>query len=270
MTWEKAFKMLTRSRPSPSPRPWSKPPRAGLALLLAAAFLFLSGCASTQVRTVKNDAGKPLALSGTVVLIEPDIELSELGAGGMAEPRQEWTNTARLLYPQAAREVLARQGIGMVGDYSLPADIGPDDRRRQLYLLSQAVSMSILQYSRSTGTGPLRNKHGRFDWSLGPGVAALREATGADYGLFTYIRDSYASGGRTAMRVAGLLLLGGDIGGGMQIGVASLVDLRTGQVVWHNLLIDQTGDLRNLAGARETTEDLLKGVRSSAAPEPTR
>ena len=257
--------MLARSRPSPSPRPSSKPPRAGLALLLAAAFLFLSGCASTQVRTAKDAAGKPLALDGTVVLIEPDIELSELGAGGMAEPRKEWTSTARLLYPQAAREVLARQGIGMVADYPLPAALGPDDRRRQLHLLSQAVSMSILRFSRA-GPGSLRNKRGTFDWTLGPGVQMFREATGADYGLFTYIRDSYASGGRTAMRIAGLLLLGGDIGGGTQVGIASLVDLRTGQVVWHNLLVDQTGDLRNLAGARETADDLLRGVRGTAPP----
>jgi hypothetical protein len=68
------------------------------------------------------------------------------------------------------------------------------------------------------------------------------------------------------MRIAGLLLLGGDIGGGMQVGVASLVDLRTGQVVWHNLLVDQTGDLRNPAGARETADDLLKGVRGAVPP----
>ena len=44
----------------------------------------------------------------------------------------------------------------------------------------------------------LRNKRGSFDWTLGPGVQVFREATGADYGLFTYVRDSYASGGRTA------------------------------------------------------------------------
>jgi len=232
-----------------------------VALLLA--FVLLAGCSSTQVRTAKDAAGKPVALSGTVVLIEPDIELSELGAGGMAEPRKEWSNTARLLYPQAARETLAAQGIGMAPDFVLPADTGPDNRLRQLTLLSQAVSMSILQYSRSSGQGPLRNKHGKFDWSLGPGAEELRKATGADYGLFTYIRDSYASGGRQAMRIAGLLLLGGDIGGGVQIGLASLVDLRSGQVVWHNLLLDQTGDLRNLEGARETAGDLLKGVRGT-------
>ncbi|MEO6154831.1 MAG: hypothetical protein ABIP16_03770 [Thermomonas sp.] len=236
-------------------------------MLLLTALALLGGCASTRVRTATDATGRPLAVSGSVALIEPDIELSELGAGGMAEPRQNWTTTARLLYPQAAREVLARQGIGMAPDYMLPADAGPDDPRRQMTLLSQAVSMSILQFSRGYGPGTLRNKHGKFDWSLGPGVSALRAATGADYGLFTYIRDSYASGGRNAMRIIGLVALGGDIGGGTQIGVASLVDLRTGRVVWHNLLIDQTGDLRNLQGARGTAADLLKGIRGPA-PQP--
>ena len=31
-----------------------------------------------------------------------------------------------------------------------------------------------------------------------------------------------------------------DIGGGVQVGVASVVDLRTGQVVWHNLMVKQS------------------------------
>lgn len=265
-----SLRMLTH-RPTATAllRPSSKALRVACAVFLLAALALLQGCASTSVRTARDGAGKPLALSGSVVLIEPDIELSELGAGGMAEPRKEWTNTARLLYPQAAREVLAAQGIGMRPDFILPADAGPDNRMRQLTLLSQAVSMSILQYGRGVGPGTLRNKHGKFDWSLGPGVEELRRATGADYGLFTYIRDSYASGGRTAMRIVGMVLLGGDIGGGMQVGVASLVDLRTGQVVWHNLLVDQTGDLRNLQGARETAGDLLKGVRGQQ-PVPAR
>ena len=265
-----SLKMLAQPLHSTAPADTRRPrPRLLAALALLLVFAGLAGCSSTQVRTARDAAGQPLALAGTVVLIEPDIELSELGAGGMAEPRKEWTNAARLLYPQAARERLAAQGIGMAPDFVLPADAGPDNRLRQLTLLSQAVSMSILQYSRSSGQGPLRNKHGRFDWSLGPGVADLRAATGADYGLFTYIRDSYTSGGRAAMRIVGFLLLGGDIGGGTQVGLAALVDLRTGQVVWHNLLVDQTGDLRNLQGARETAGDLLKGVRG-AQPKPAK
>ncbi|MGY0503690.1 hypothetical protein [Luteimonas sp. e5] len=217
----------------------------------------LSACTSTQVRTARSDAGTPLRLSGSVVMISPDIELYEVGAGGTQEPRRAWSEEARRLYPQAARTLLERQGVQLREDFMIPADAGPESRLRQLELLNQAVSSSIVRYS---GRGSaLRNKHGRFEWSLGPGVADLRAATGADYALFTYMRDSYTSSGRAAMRFIGFLLLGGDIGGGMQVGLASLVDLRTGQVVWHNLLVDQTGDLRTMAGAEETAGDLLKG-----------
>lgn len=245
-----------RCRPSPAPAPW---PRL---LLLVFASLLLGACTSTQVRTVKDDSGRPVSLSGSVVVVEPDIELYEVLAGGAQEPRKTWTDTARRLYPQMTREILTARGLAVAPDFALPPADSNDDRLRQLYLLNQAVSISILQYARAS-TNPdagLRNKHGRFDWTLGPGVSAMREATGADYALFTYIRDSYTSGGRVAMRVIGFLLLGGDIGGGYQVGVASLVDLRTGQVVWHNLLFDQAGDLRDPAGARETADDLLRGL----------
>ena len=230
--------------------------QAGLALLLLA-FLLLAGCSSTQVRRVENAQGKPIALQGSVVMITPDIELSEVGAGGVAEPRKAWTEAARQLYPKAARQRLTGQGIVLRPDFIIPLDTPPERRVRQLELLNQAVSLSILQYGGRNSS--LRNKHGKFDWSLGPGVVELQQITGADYALFTYLRDSYSSGGRVAMRVLGAVLLGGDIGGGMQVGLASLVDLRTGQVVWHNLLLDQTGDLRTPAGADETAGDLLKG-----------
>lgn len=256
--------MLAQRTPSSIPGRTLRLLRAAFLLL---ALALLSACASTQVRTVKDAAGKPLAIDGSIVLVEPDIELYSLGAGGVTEPRKEWTEAARRLYPEAARQVLAMQGLPMRPDFRMPAEAGADSRLRQIYLLNQAVSMSILQHSRA-GPGSLRNKHGQFDWSLGPGVSVLREATGADYGLFTYIRDSYSTGARTAMRIIGLVALGGDIGGGMQLGLASLVDLRTGQVVWHNLLVDQTGDLRDAAGANETAGDLLRGIRGRNPPPP--
>ena len=258
--------MLTQRPTRPRPLAWRPAWRAaalpGRLLAALALCLLLNACASSQIRTARDDDGEPLRVGGSVVLVEPDIELYEVLAGGGQEPRQAWTESARKLYPEAVREILQRRGVAMAPDFAIPAADGHDDRLRQLYLLNQAVSISILQYSsRSTSTtAGLRNKHGRFDWTLGPGVSALREATGADYALFTYIRDSYTSGGRAAMRVIGFLLLGGDIGGGYQIGLASLVDLRTGQVVWHSLLVDQAGDLRDAPGARETAEDLLKGL----------
>ena len=104
-----------------------------------------------------------------------------------------------------------------------------------------------------------------MDWTLGPGVSELRAATGADYALFTYVRDSYASGGRTALRVFAMIAgaaVGSyiDIGGGLQAGVATLVDLRTGQVVWFNLMAKGSGDLRDEKGATTTAATLLRNM----------
>jgi hypothetical protein len=89
-------------------------------------------------------------------------------------------------------------------------------------------------------------------------VRPLREATGADYALFTWIRDSYASGQRKATMLA-LALLGAISVGGEQVGYASLVDLRSGRVVWFKRLDRMSGDLREPATAKETVETLLKG-----------
>ena len=236
---------------------WLQSSRIAVFLPILLVLIALAGCTTTQVRTLSSPEGVIPALDGSVVMIAPDIEVSEVIAGGVSEPRKAWTEAARRHYPEAARQRLASQGVVLRPDFVIPIDTAPEQRLRQLELLSQAVSISILQYSGPNGH--LRNKHGRFDWTLGPGVAELRQATGADYALFTYLRDGYSSGGRVAMRVIGFLLLGGDIGGGLQVGVASLVDLRSGQVVWHNLLVDQTGDLRTPEGARETAGDLLKG-----------
>jgi hypothetical protein len=125
--------------------------------------------------------------------------------------------------------------------------------------LNEAVSISVLAYT-SPGNQLATKRGKRLDWTLGPGVEELRKLTGADYALFTYMRDSYTSSGRAALRVATLLLLGGDIGGGRQVGVTTLVDLRTGQVVWFNFIAKQSGDLRDEAGAAQTADRMLRGL----------
>ena len=46
--------------------------------------------------------------------------------------------------------------------------------------------------------------------------------------------------------------------GGFQIGFASLVDLKTGEIVWFNRLIRGAGDLREAEKAEGTMKLLLK------------
>ena len=105
----------------------------------------------------------------------------------------------------------------------------------------------------------LPTKQQRLDWSLGSeSVQALRERTGADYALFTWIRDSYASTERK-LAILAMALMGSFMLGGEQVGYASLVDLRTGRIVWFNELSRMSGDLREPQAAAETVEALLKG-----------
>lgn len=238
-------------------------PRPFVALLLLLLAICPAALAYNQDRVATDEAGNPVRIAGTVVIIEPDIELSLVTAGGLLEPRREWSDTARRLYPEAVNRLLEAKGSPTRPAFDLPDELPAESRLGQLVRLNEAVATSIAIYTRSGSH--LATKGRRLDWTLGEGVAELREATGADYALFTYVRDSYTSGGRATLRV--LALLAGaavgqvvDIGGGQQVGVATLVDLRTGQVVWFNLMANQTGDLRDAEGAERTAKQMLTGL----------
>ena len=49
----------------------------------------------------------------------------------------------------------------------------------------------------------------------------------------------------------------GGFGDGVQVGYASLVDLRTGQVLWFNQMFRAKGDLRDASSAASSIDALL-------------
>jgi hypothetical protein len=114
------------------------------------------------------------------------------------------------------------------------------------------VSVIVHQYLGA----PLPSKDGKFDWSLGPAVESIARSHEADYALFLFVRDSYATGGRVALIVIGAAL-GAFVPGGAQVGFASVVDLRTGDIVWFSRLERPHGDLRTPDAAAETVKALV-------------
>lgn len=197
--------------------------------------------------------------SGTrIVLVPPDTELFSLSAGGMQEPRADWTETAR---KHLRRYLMDTARLGSVQEL----DERGLDEFAELNALHGAVAQSVFIHHMMGGVNALPTKAGLLDWSLGDSVAPLRERTGADYALFTWVRDSYASPERKATMVV-MAMLGVGLVGGMQIGYASLVDLRTGRVVWFNHLARGTGDLREEQPAKETVDLLLTGFPAHAKP----
>jgi len=227
-----------------------------LALILVG--LALAACRSDPYATIESLVGRE---AGPRVLLMPiDLELSEVAAGGLVEPKAAWTDTARTLMTAALAELLAERRATLV-PYSAPADDpGRAALHDQLIKLHDTVGEAILVHHYEPSFR-LPGKGERLDWSLGPPVALLHHEFDADYALSIFFRDSYKSAGRTAaMAVAApLSFLGVGLSGGAQVGVASLVDLRTGAVVWFNRLIRNQGELRSADGARESVATLLEG-----------
>lgn len=189
--------------------------------------------------------------TGSKVLIVPlDIELFELGAGGVLEPNAEWTAQANQNLAKAFRE----KPFPNTEFVATPDSLRPE--LEELSRLHGAVGSAIVLHH-STPAFELPTKKGKLDWSLGESFANLKEKTGARYALFGFVRDSYASGGRVAAIVVGALL-GVGISGGIQTGYASLVDLETGQIVWFNRLLRGYGDLRSYENAKESLNAMLK------------
>jgi hypothetical protein len=187
-----------------------------------------------------------------LVIVPADMELYSISAGGVVEPRADWTEAAQKNLDAALDDQAKLLGTGFTR-----LDRAQADEFYDIIALQQAVASAIAMHHHG---GPLQlaNKGDRLDWSLGDAVRPLKERTGADYALFTWVRDSYASNERKLAMLA-LALIGAISVGGEQNGRASLVDLNTGRVVWFNEISRMRGDLREPGAARETAEALLKG-----------
>lgn len=187
-----------------------------------------------------------------IVMIEPDVQLMELDAGGILEPRADWTKAALNFIDKDLRAHFAKSGAELVNaDRPTPRDI-------QLGKLHTVVARAILTHIYDS-RARLRNKASPHDWTLGPGTNEMRDRYGADYALFIFVRDSYATANRQWVEVLGNLA-GARLDTATQEGFASLVDLRTGNIVWFNRLISAYGDLRTEEPAQRTVDALIKGM----------
>jgi hypothetical protein len=211
----------------------------------------LGACTHTTALKSESAAFDWSSQEKRVVLVAPDVELGELTAGELLEPRADWSDNASHAVEGQLASALAGRGIQVDAMANLT-----DPHEVQLAKLHGIVGAEILK--QQLGISKLPTKKTALDWTLGPGTNELRTAHHADYALFVYVRDSYSSGGRKAMMVLGALA-GVGVSGGTQNAFASLVDLRTGNIVWFNELTSLAGqDLRDGSGAVAFTTDLLK------------
>jgi len=240
---------------------------APFALLFA---LCLAGCASTSQQATtgfKRPNG-----NYRMVVMRPDISVSVLTAGGMNEPREDWTLTARDNILVALKKQQLKQGGTTQVVFASTNAADDDPMLSQLGRIHQVVGQSILLHKYTPGAA-LPTKKGKFDWTLGSLAADYGKSSGQDYALFLYARDSFSSGGRVALQAVSLLgcVVGVCVmpGGGIQQAFVSLVDLKSGEVVWFNHLVSGVGDIRTPEGAEAMVGKLLEKMRDAKAPEAT-
>jgi hypothetical protein len=222
---------------------------AGLATVV-----FSAGCATTATQS-HVDALRRSTPQPKLVLMPLDVELMEMSLGGVLEPKPEWSAAAREFIVEEVRSQKAKLGFELQ-EYAEESG-SPDEQALvdQLTKLHAVVGRAIRQNRK-----PMQALHSlgeKPQWSLGEEVRVLRERSGADYALFVHVRDSYASEGRKLVMIAGAALKMG-LMGGVQSGFASLVDLKTGDIVWFNQMGRAAGDLRTREPAGETVKLLFQ------------
>lgn len=215
-----------------------------------AAFTLLAACAVTNTSTFSGQYTPPPANS-RVLVMTPNVELHILSAAGIPEPREDWSVSGR---DNLATHIAAFVQAESHTASALDPTTAMEGRVGQIIRLHDAVGVSLMQRA------ALPTQRDRFEWTLGEGVQELGAAHDADYALFVGAYGTYASAGRVAVMI-GLAALGVGVPLGSQMVYASLVDLRTGNVIWFNTVIAAPGqDMRTPEGAQSLVRSLMQGA----------
>jgi hypothetical protein len=244
-------------------------------LFTCVAALPLSAC--VQTRQYADVEFAPPQGNYKLLVMRPDVSVGSVTTGGMVEPRADWTEQGRANLIAALKAQQAERGgnvVVMERRDSLPG-IEPETIA-ELERLHYAVGQSIALHRYNRRHLPTKRGKG-LDWTLGQDAVRLGQRTGMDYALFLYAEDSFASTGRVALQVLGVAgcivgFCAPNIGGGGQFAYASLVDLRSGEVVWFNVLQAGTqiagismGDIRKPEGAAQMVDRLLDRMKPGKA-----
>lgn len=227
----------------------------------------LGGC--VQTRQYADLQFRPPEGDYKLLVLRPDVSVGSVTTGGMVEPRADWTEQARQNIIAALRAQQAERG-GKLLIADRRADVPGVDAETvaEIERLNYVVDQSIVLHKYLGAYLPTKRRKG-LEYTLGNEAIDFGRKTGFDYMLFLHAEDSFASKGRVALQVLGIAgcfigFCAPNVGGGGQLAYASLVDLKTGEVVWFNVLQTGTqvaginmGDIRTPEGAAQMVERLL-------------
>src|SRR3954447_5735493 len=252
-----------------------KPGLAPKLVAIVAAASIAGGCVET--RQYADVQFTPPEGDYKLLVLRPDVTVGSLTTGGMVEPRADRTDQARssiVAAPQAQQA--ARGGHLLIVQHRNEVPGVSEQELADVERLNAAVDQSIVIHKYLGDYLPTKHGHG-LDWTVGDDAVRLGAKTGYDYALFLHAEDQVASTGRVVLGVLGAAgcivgFCAPNVGGATQLDYASLVDLKTGEVVWFNVVRAGSqvpgikfGDLRTPQGAEQMVERLLGRMKPGLA-----
>ena len=218
-----------------------------VALCLGAVGAQAQNAVPTYVHIEKPAKGTP------ILVVLPTVSLNLLTASGAQEPKEDWSHSAQGFLDASMIDSLSKRDYKTVG---VDLNTYEDPAALQMLKLNSAVTDTV--FFNTIWKLPTKTT---FDYTLGEDAAKLIPAgseTAPAYALFVECKGSYSSSGRAAtMIVMAAMGVGMPMGG--QALRATLVDLKTGQVVWYQLMTVPPGtDIRTAEGAGTAVNLLFK------------
>jgi len=223
-------------------------------ILVAASVLAtpaLAAMSAVNPALTQNLAARPKK----IVLLPPQVFVYELSAGGVPTRMADWEATARDNIVAAATRLSRETGLfELVPAPTLDPQLA--DQLEAHIGLYDRVAQSVFVYGRGDQEAWAHKKN-EFDYTVGPGLAFLREHTGADAALIVLGSDFISSGGRRAAFIVGLAL-GVVMPLGQSFITAGIVDLSTGDVLWMSFDSSISMDSRTPADVDSLMRDLYQ------------
>ena len=228
--------------------------------------LLISGCAPAF--RVSPFLRERIQNAQAITLMAMDVEVYKVSAGGVQELVDEFSEEAKENIRLSLREKFNGGSRFKIGYFPEEKDI--EDLAVRLLLkdtlaLFKAVDFSIISHTYVVPdmvihrSGVFPDKLTNFDYTLGPQISPLSEYAKADLFLFLRGGDYLSSGGRVALMVWVALLGGTPMNAGPPHLSASLVDAKTGEVLWYNFLCPPSGyNFRNRESVEKFMAILLK------------
>lgn len=230
-------------------------------IALVVLVLVLGGCATgapTAYRvhySLHEDPVRPAPT--TMVLLPPDIKVSEVSAGGVVEEVPAWTEKATANIKRGITAYAATKANLKI--FTFPT-IAENERAVVDEHLALYDVVAGNAYQVTTVGGPAwKHKADHFDYTLGDGLAFLKKRTGADAGLLVIGRHQIATGGRVAASVLAALFGGAYLPTSRNFLTLGVVDFETGDILWFNYTVGASGkDMQKVENAGAIVKRLLE------------